>query len=119
MAHRESIIIDFGEVKLPFFFGVNSTALYLEINNCDMVQYYDDIMSMIQGTGSPAIIRDLIFVGIVSGCRRDKVDFNKDKLWVGDMMDNIGEAGVKKMIQAIAESLPKSEGNTDEDKKKE
>lgn len=113
MAVKEIKRITIEGTSYPFSVGVNSTALYCEMHNIDLLGYYEHLISMLTGKGSPAVTRDIIFCCLKDGCRKEKIEFKHDNLWVGDIMDDIGAEGVAELLEAITESLPKKDTDTE------
>ena len=100
--------------------GINTTALYCELRNCTLQQYYNDILNMAEperGGANPGTIRDLIFCAIKDGYRKHKEDMPEgfDNYEVGDHMDDISKKDITAFLVLLVASLPKAD--PDEKKK--
>lgn len=120
MALKGTINITLNGEAHPLFLGVNATALYCDLRGVNLPEFYKDLITVATGGANPSITRDLIFVGIADGYRKDgkTLPENFNKYTVGDHMDDMSKEDVLKFLEALANCLPKSTEEDEEVKKK-
>lgn len=111
MALKETIYVELEGVKHPINLGVNSSALYCDLRDCGLFDYYRDIIKLIDVGANPGIIRDVLYTAIVDGYRVEKkrVPEGFTNFTVGDTMDTMPKNDLLKFVDALTKSLPKPE----------
>lgn len=99
-------IINIGGKKRPFKFGTNATALYCNIKNCTLgefqKQFEPEKLKAMAIKGDE--VRDLLWAGLVAGCKSEKSEVTFDEYEVGDWIDEMDQDELTKAFSVMATS---------------
>lgn len=90
-----------GKVRL-LKFGINQLAIFTEKNKISLGEVE---MSIAQ-------IRDLFWSALVCGAKKKKETVDFDEWDVGEWIDEMEESDFNKVLEAMNNSMPKSQGKT-------
>jgi len=109
MALKKTIYIGLAGKKHPINIDVNASALYCDLRDCGLFDYYKDVMKMVQVGANPGIVRDMIYTAIENGYRKEKKEMPEgfDNFFVGENMDEMTKEDTVLFVNELVESLPK------------
>jgi hypothetical protein len=118
---KNSITLDFGSIKLEFFFGLSFLGEFLEEEKIDLQGIYAAI-----NTNPYAFVPNLMYKSHLHNCKRQGENCN---LKLFEMADLIEESGhfkdgsesskfLEVFLQSILDGLPKTETKKSNSKKK-
>lgn len=98
--------LNIGGKSRSFKFGTNATAIYCEKQDITLKEFITVFTKeKIDNVDfSPALIRDLIWSGLVAGAHTDKTEVDFNELDVGDWIDEMEQVELEKAMRTIAES---------------
>lgn len=98
--------INIGGKKRPFKFGTNATALYCNMKDCSIGEFQKQIshekLKNMDIKGDE--VRDLLWAGLVAGCKSEKTEVEFDEYDVGDWIDEMPQEELNKAFSVLSAS---------------
>lgn len=113
--------IDIGGQKRPIKFGTNQTAIFCQLRGITLKQFTEIInpVKIINQEIDGSEIRDLIYSGLVAGCKTTRSDVEFNEIDVGDWIDELKQDELRHIFQLYLGQLPNVERASQNNHQKE
>ena len=100
------IKINIGGEERPLKFGLQQSISYCEMRNVSINEMQDELGKLVDGKGTGAEIRDLLYSALKDGARVDKKPFDFTPEDVADWIEEINPEELKKAFSVMGSSMP-------------